>query len=685
MSDHLHLIFAPFLSAQILIGLVVLALGFLSYALFKGSRGTFLRGLLLALILLILANPSLVTEKHTPLKDTALLVIDDSGSMKISDRSQQSSAAVEEMTKKLAAFPDLDVETLHVTGQDETDLFRALEQKLSSIPPDRLAGIIAVTDGEVHDLPSQPLKAPFHVLLAGHQGEVDRRLIVKEAPAYGIVGKTVALTLRIEDQPKSQSDTALVHFSRDGNDVETESMPVGKDIQFNVPIDHPGQNLFVFRVDELPKELTTLNNLTAVSVNGIRDRLRVLLVSGQPHIGGRTWRNFLKADGAVDLVHFTILRSPLKMDATPNTELSLIAFPVHELFATKLKSFDLVIFDRFRQQSLVQDEYLENIAKYVENGGALLISSSTDEGIPPLALSPLARILPTTPTGKLLTGAFVPSLTEVGNRHPVTSSLTTQMPRSAWGHWFRQIETSSPKGDVLMTGLNDRPLLVLDHVGEGRVAQFLSDQFWLWSRGFEGGGPQAELLRRVAHWLVQEPELDETALRVHSESTADGWQFVITKQSLRGDSAVIQLTGPDNETRDVTLLPAKEAGVLTASVPVKETGLYHLKDGTKEIIAIAGPTRALEFGAMHATDTLLAPIVKSTGGGLFWLDTHPLGPDIRRVHSGSAESGWDWIGLKQNGQFKISGSHVYPLLPPVILIVLLLAFAMGAWWREGKS
>ncbi len=683
MSGHLHIVFAPFLPWVWLDIFAVVAALITFYALFHRARGSAGRGIILALLLLTLANPSVITEQREPLKDTALIVVDDSSSMKIGGRATQADAALQDVTKNLSAFNDLDTEIIHVKGGEETDLFRAITQKLSSIPRDRLAGVIAVTDGQIHDKPETPLNAPFHALIAGHRNEIDRRIIVKEAPAYGLVGKSVSLTLHIEDEPKNQSDNAAVTFRRDNGDFETVNMPVGKDIPFSVPVDHAGQNLFVFSTDALPGELTPINNTAAVTINGIRDRLRVLLVSGQPYIGGRSWRNFLKADPAVDLIHFTILRSPMKMDATPNTELALIAFPAHELFAVKLKSFDLVIFDRFRQQSLVPDDYLQNIASYVENGGALLISSSTDEGIPPLTQSPLARVLPTEPTGKLLTGAFIPDLTEAGQRHPVTNALTTDRPRDKWGHWFRQLDARARKGEVLMTGLNNQPLLVLDHVGQGRVAQFLSDQFWLWSRGFETGGPQAELLRRVAHWLVQEPELSETALRAHGETTDNGWQLVITKQSLHDTSAAVTVTDPQNNSTQVTLTPAKQAGVLTATIPVPQTGLYHLKDKDGEILAIVGATDAPEFGAMRAAEDKISPVTKASGGGIVWLDDHV--PDIRRTNAGAAQQGWGWIGLKKNDQYRVTGSKAYSLLPPWLMIVVLLAAVMGMWRREGSS
>ncbi len=608
---------------------------------------------------------------------------DESASMQIRDRAEQAAKALDAITKKLSAFSDLDVETVHVKGDSETDLFHALAPKLSAIPHDRLAGIIVLTDGQVHDKPDAALSAPFHALIAGHHDEIDRRIMVKEAPAYGIVGKKVTLMLRVEDQPKKQSDKANVTFTLDDGSRQTILVPVGVDVPFDAPVTHPGQNLFAFETDALPNELTTINNSVAVTVNGIRDRLRVLLVSGAPHIGGRTWRNFLKTDPAVDLIHFTILRSPMKENFVPNSELSLIAFPTNELFDTKLKSFDLVIFDRFSNRTLIPDEYLENIARYVENGGALLISNATDEALPVFSTSPLARILPAETTGKLLTGSFVPDLTEAGRRHPVTSTLTLDAPRNTWGPWFRQIDAQVKNGDVLMTGLNNQPLVVLGHAGQGRVAQFLSDQFWLWARGYGGGGPQAELLRRVAHWLVQEPQLDETALHAQAALVDGQWQLTVTKQSLHDDNANVTLIDPDDRPVQVKLSAGDQPGILTSTMPVKQTGLYHVKDDSQEILAMVGPMDAPEFGEMIASEEKLSPVVKDSGG-IAWLADHPEGVELRRTDVGASQAGWNWMGLRKNGQYRVTGSKAYPLWPVWAALAALLAVMMFAWRREGK-
>jgi hypothetical protein len=698
MTGHLRFILAPYLSPAWLEALAAVALLLVVFAFLRRVRGAGFRAAAFSVLLLALLNPSLVEEQRTPLKDTALLVVDDSASMRLKGRSEQITKAYDTIAAKLKTYDDLDVETVHVKGTAETDLFHALDAKLATIPHDRFAGALLFTDGEVHDKPSSPTpySAPVHALLAGAKDESDRRLIISEAPAYGIVGKSVPVTLRIEDHPKALGSSAAVTFRRDNGETGTFNMPIGKDVKFDVPVGHAGQNLFVFSTDALPSELTPINNSAAVTISGIRDRLRVLLISGEPHIGGRTWRNFLKSDPAVDLIHFTILRSPAKMDGIPNSELALIAFPVRELFETKLKSFDLVIFDRFRQQSLVQDTYLENIAQYVEHGGALLISTATDEGIPPLTFSPLARVLPAEPTGRLLTGSFVPDLTDAGLRHPVTDGLTSEMPRKNWGPWFRQSEGRAKRGEVLMSGINNAPLLVLDRVGEGRVAQFMSDQFWLWSRGFAGGGPQGELLRRTAHWLVGEPELDEAALRARAGITDRGWDLVVTKQSLHEKTASIALTAPNGEQSTLTLVEGKQPGILEATKDVIDTGLYHLKDvspeatrtgaDAQEILVMVGPVASPEFGDMFATEEKVAPVTSASGGGIFWLQDAADGPEIRRTRAGEVQQqGRSWLGLKQNDQYRVTGSRVWPLWPAWVAIIVLLGAAMLTWRHEGRN
>ncbi|TIO59298.1 MAG: hypothetical protein E5X98_19690, partial [Mesorhizobium sp.] len=149
-----------------------------------------------------------------------------------------------------------------------------------------------------------------------------------------------------------------------------EHATIGQPMKLEVTIPNAGRNIVQLSIDHEPGELTDTNNRAIALVDGIRDHLRVLLVSGEPHAGERTWRNLLKSDASVDLVHFTILRPPEKQDGTPINELSLIAFPTRELFVEKIKDFDLIIFDRYQHRDVLPILYYDYISEYVEKGGA---------------------------------------------------------------------------------------------------------------------------------------------------------------------------------------------------------------------------------------------------------------------------------------------------------------------------
>ena len=336
-------------------------------------------------------------------------------------------------------------------------------------------------------------------------------------------------------------------------------MPVGLEQGIEIPITRAGPTVVEMTADTLPGEVSTLNNRAVVEINGVRDRLRVLLVSGEPHAGERTWRRLLKSDPAVDLVHFTILRPPEKDDLTPLNELALIAFPVRELFQVKIREFDLIILDRFQNRGILLPHYLRNIADYVREGGALLVSVGPEfSGPTSVALSPLGGVLPAWPASAdaVVEGAFRPQVTPLGTRHPVTAGLAGWRAQGepGWGPWYRRIEPGEPHGAALLGGPGGEPLLLLDHVGEGRVALLLSDQIWLWSRGHQGGGPQAELLRRVAHWLMKEPELEENALTAR----ADHGSLAIERRSTEeGPPGEVTVTDPEGRAQKLTLAPTR--------------------------------------------------------------------------------------------------------------------------------
>ena len=509
---------------------------------------------------------------------------DQSPSQRIADRRAVSLDAADELVERLESYADVDVRRLAMAGSSQrgSDLFATLRERLGDIDQDRLAGIVALTDGRVHDAPvaveDWPVDAPFHVLLTGRDDEYDRRLTVEQAPSFGVVGEPLPVTVRVATTPETQDEGAApvpLSVARDGEPFIEMVVEPGVTTEIELMLDKAGPTVFELQVPVADGELTPLNNRKALTVNGIRDRLRVLLVSGQPYPGLRVWRNLLKADPAVDLVHFTILRPPEKQDGTPIRELALIAFPSRELFEVKLAEFDLIIFDRYSRRGLLPLVYLDNVARYVENGGALLEAAGPEFAEPEsLYRTPLSRVLPGRPSGEVYERGFLPTVTEMGDLHPVTRGLADDGDEAPWGEWFRQIDVEAPNAQVLMTGVADRPLLVLERVGEGRVAQLLSDHAWLWARGLDGGGPQATLLRRLVHWLMREPELEEEALR--AAATDAGLR--IERQSLAAETVEVEVTAPSGERFQVTLEPVGD-GLAAAEIEATEDGLYRVSDG----------------------------------------------------------------------------------------------------------
>jgi uncharacterized membrane protein len=671
------------------------AIALIALGLWRRARGTALRVLAVMALAAVVVNPSLVEEKRAPLPDVAAVVVDNSQSMTIGQRQAYAATALKSVTDQLTRRHDLEVRVVHAGASEPgaplanqgTQLYTALSRALADVPPQRVAGAILITDGEIHDMPPPArltFHAPIHVLLTGRPGEQDRRLVVRSAPKYGLVGKTVQLVVRVEDLPAPAAPgEAQLTLRKDGGLPIIRTVPVGQDVDIPVTIDHGGPNVVELVVNAGPHELTLENNRAAFVINGVRDRLKVLLVSGEPNQDERTWRNILKSDPSVDLIHFTILRPPDKQDGTPIRELSLIAFPIRELFDVKLHSFDLVIFDRYRQRSVLPQAYLENIANYVRDGGALLVSAGPSFATPlSLYRTPLGTVLPAAPTGDVFEKGFVPQVTAVGRRDPVTEDLPG-LPANPdavppWGRWFRDIGAQAQRGATLMTGYRGEPLLVLDRVGKGRVAQLMSDEMWLWTRGYEGGGPQAELLRRVVYWLMKEPDLEENALR----ASIDGDTLTVIRQSLQPDDSPVQVTLPDGRIETLKLA-AEHGGRSGATMAVTESGLYHVSDGQRTALAAAGALNPVEMSDVRATADKVKADVAATGGGIYWVGPGSI-PEIRRVDRGQAAAGSGWIGLRRNGAYVVTGVGETPLLPAVLALILSLGLLILAWRREGR-
>jgi len=700
--------FDPLIDPILILGLGALAVALVALGLWKRAAGTLLRALGFAVLIGWLAGPRLVQESRHTLNDIGLLVIDQSASMRIGDRAALAETARARIADQAARFPDLELRTVTVpeSGNTGTNLFAGIERALADIPRARHAGTIVITDGQAHDIPPSALGAgPLHLLVPARREETDRRLRVIEAPGYGLVGKPVTLRVVIDDLgPAPPGASATLTIRRDGEPPRAESVPVGTERQIEIPIDRAGPTVVELAASPLEGETSRLNNRQVVEINGVRDRLRVLLISGEPHPGERTWRRLLKADPSVDLVHFTILRPPEKDDLTPLNELALIAFPVRELFQDKIGEFDLIVLDRFQNRGLLPLPYMGNIANRVRQGGALLLSVGPEfSGPGSLAATPLSQVLPGAPIRQnaVVEGRFLPEVSALGHRHPVTEGLTggaaspngpragapTGTPAAGtatpagpgWGPWYRRIQPAQIRGDVLLATPDGAPLLALDRVGQGRAALLLSDQIWLWSRGHEGGGPQAELLRRIAHWLMREPELEENALTAR---VADGRLTIERRSTDPGAAATVTVTDPDGARETLRLEPVSP-GRMRANSPATLPGVWQVTDGTLSAFAAAGAANPLEIADLRATATLLAPLTRASGGGVHWLaGSEP--PDLRRVEAGRIASGGSWVGLERRHDHVVTGVSALALMPGWMALPVMLALLMLAWRREGR-
>ncbi|MBU6372042.1 MAG: hypothetical protein KJS97_04880 [Alphaproteobacteria bacterium] len=649
--------------------------------LWRGGGAPLSRGLGIALILIGLAGPMIVRERREPVADIAAVIVDQSESLALAGRKDAARAAGDAVAARLRAETGLDVRVREVTGgPDGTAMIGALEDALADAPRDRIAGAVLVTDGQVSDVPEDLTRVrqlgPVHTLIVGDPKRGDRRIELISAPAFGIVGEPVQIEARVIDP--AAGSTARVRVLVDGQVVREDTVATGRPFTLAIRTPKRGANLVVVEAAPGPQEISAANNRAAFQLAGVRDRLRVLLVTGEPHPGARVWRNFLKSDPSVDLVHFTILRPPEKPDATPQEELALIAFPREELFVEKLDQFDLIIFDRYQRRSILPFSYFENIARRVEAGGALLVSAGPgDAGDDSLSRTPLAAILPSQPDNQVLDGAFKPTPTQLGARHPVLRGLPDS---STWGRWTRMVAARAGGGQVLLTGAEGRPLLVLDRAGRGRVAQLWSDQVWLWARGYDGGGPHGELLRRLAHWLMQEPELEDERL-----SLAAGPGGLAIERATLGDApGAVDIVAPDGA---ITQRPLEAAGpgLFRAVVPDPQNGIYEARSGGLRAFAAVGPLNPKEAAAVAADPTILEPVARETGGGVEVLGERgaPL-PEIRRVGRNDGAAGDGWIGLRRREGYVVRASAAEPLGPGVAWAMAGLLLLMLGWRRETR-
>ncbi|MCK0171822.1 hypothetical protein MWU53_12195 [Aliiroseovarius sp. S1123] len=682
--------FAPGLPWLLILTLAAVSLVVLSVALWRGLSGWALRAVAALVLLAALCGPSLQQEERDPLTDILLVLEDDSPSQFLSDRPAQNQLARAGLMAQIAARPSVDavvqrLSDLAPEGEDATEgtrLMAALKKALAELPANRLAGVVLITDGAVHDVQNAPgLPVPVHAMISGRARDWDRRVSVTEAPAFAILGEQIELRLKVETLGNTPSGLppAFLSVSHDGTPLADIPVTDGADIVMSLTLEHAGRNLIHVTLPVEEGELTGRNNEVVIELNGVRDRLQVLLISGTPHPGTRTWRNLLKSDSAVDLVHFTILRPPEKQDGVPVSELSLIAFPTQELFIDKIDEFDLIIFDRYQLRGILPGGYLASVRNYVQRGGAVLIAAGPSlASADSIGRTALADIMPATPTGRLFEVPFKPAVTDDGQRHPVTRDLLRHAPEGGWGPWMRHVEVLPQRGHVILSGPDDAPLLMVDRSDEGRVALLASDHAWLWARGHQGGGPQLELLRRLAHWLMREPELEEEALS--AVATDEG--LLIRRNTMLPELPEVTVTAPGGA-RIPVLLSQGVPGVFEAQFATEATGLFHVEQGELSTVVVRGAATSVEFSNPLARGDLLKPVLAVSRGAALRIEDGL--PSLRAVRAGQPASGRGWLGYTPREAYVTTAIRLRPLAPPWAMLIVAAFALVSAWLWEGRG
>ena len=675
--------FYPYISYNLLyflsfLSIIMIFIGFK----FKAS-GNILRTILICIILICVANPIIVSENRENIPDTVAIILDLSPSQNIKNRKETAQKTYNLLKDKLKKFDNLDLRFKTINGKNGTNIFEPLSEIVADIPSDRLAGAIVITDGQIQDSPKNienyNFKAPINFLLSGEKNERDRRLIIESAPRFGIVGEEIEVKIMVEDI-SSKVPNALVSININNDTKKSKAITIGETVVLTLPLDRAGITSLNIEVEPGTEELTLQNNKSVIEINAIRERLKVMLVSGEPNMGLRSWRNLLNSDPSVDLVHFTILRPPNKQDLTPIGELSLIPFPTRELFQLNLKDFDLIIFDQYHLRGILPQYYLKNIVEYVVNGGALLDTAGPAYAGPySLSQSPLQNILPTEPTGEVISEKFIPGITNEGLRHPVTANLKDDNNQNDWGPWYRMVEGLTISGDVLLEGPENRPLLILNRIGQGRVAQILSDQSWVWSRSENNKGPQADLLRRLVHWLMKEPELEENELSAKVEKDT----ILITRNSLALNSKPVSLISPSNNKMEI-YLDELGNGKQIGKVLSPEQGIWKLSSGKSSISIIVGNSNSSEYLDVRTTDLIIKPVVDKNMGSITWLNSQNNFPNINHIPRSQMKTESKNIQLIKNKKYFIKNLKQTSITPWYILLILSIVLIFLSWYRESR-
>ena len=599
-----------------------------SLGLGRASLLTLLRGLVYALLLLFLLGPVRTVEEPTSLRRPLAVLLDTSESMKLAsgpgDTNRLDAAkdvlAAPGLTRGLAGKYDLklysfdrettaaDLEGLAgaAPGGDSSRLFQALAEVAEREP--EAAGVVVVSDGIVN--PADALdrfeghpRPVFAVGVGQTDGFKDLRIARLRAPELAFRGRAIAIDFVIQAYGLAGAEVPL-YFNLGRNLISTHPITIDRDVYENrVTLNYTPRELgvhgFTLTLPAQGGESIAGNNRKAFRMEVRRDKLRVLTLSGSPSWNYRFLRFALKQDPFLELVSFVFLRTPNDVVDVRQNELSLIPFPIDEIFIEELKNFDVLILDDFSHRSYFNPVYFENIRDFVRDGGGLAMlggSRAFDRGgYHETALNP---VLPVKLDGH---GAFRTeiaaraSLTEAGKAHPLTRVFADP---SANEEAWRALpplttlnEVAQTNGEVLLTAeVRGRraPLLTVGRYHQGRSLAFASDDLWRWNFDAVGRNqnPQIhlKLIRNGVRWLAREPAFAQVQVLAVGGSRRPGEPLEFHIRVLRDDHGpardpVLQaaVIGPEGERSPLETAATEQPGEYRAEFTPVVEGSHRLE------------------------------------------------------------------------------------------------------------
>lgn len=719
----------PLMPVPLIAGMAALYAALGIYPFRRRIKGAALRAFAGASVAVLLLNPESAQENRQILPTEVLVIVDGSASQRFGERAAQTDEGYRQLVENLSGLENVNIRTIEIDGraadgslQDGTQLFAAIREGMADIPRDQLGGIVVLTDGLVHDVPERFVAAdvdiPIHAYITGHEGEYDRRIEIVNAPSFGLPDSEQTVQLRFTNQGDMDSAPATITVSVNGDVFQDYTAAPNEIIDVTLPIELTGANVYDFSVETVEGELTDVNNTISTEIEGVQEELNVLMVSGSPGQSTRALRDVLKADAGVNIVHLTLLRDLSQPQNVPLREVALIPFPAYEIFIEKINEFDLIILDRARIGN-IRSHHLRSIREYVEQGGALMMINSDEYANPRETLgntSIMADALAIAPQENGFSqGAYRPRAEDDGRRHPITRGLPNAGAgegQESWGAWLNHVAGQAhDDAHVLLYGPADEPLLAVRRVGEGRVASLMSDNVFLWDRGYDGGGPSAVLLQRMAHWLMAYPALEEEDLRL--TLSEDGQTLIVTRQTMAEDfEAPAILISPSGEEIEVPL-EQTDNGLYQGQISVQELGFYRARQGrdtdgasvgdaeerdapTLQSFVSVGPSNPLEFQDTISTMARLAAVMEDRAGTVTRLageaendnDARPgvSVPAFRLASANAARENFTDAAapaIRETNSFILTDVTDKPLIPGWLGMMTALALFGGAWYREG--